>query len=238
MSGWLAVAAAGLAGGLALWPAMGPGPRAVRAAPAPSGTRGLVDRAAGYVARRWDARRRSARRDAQLPELLERIASGLRAGLALGPSVVAATEGSPAPLADDLAPVARALRHGTPLGVALEHWAAQPTASEDVRLVAAALELSRQAGGSASRAVDRVAATLRERRELRAEVRSLATQARASAGVLAVAPLAFTALVATIEPGVVGVLVTTPLGAGCLLGGVTLQGLGATWMTRIVRSAW
>ena len=83
-----------------------------------------------------------------------------------------------------------------------------------------------------ARAVDRVAATLRERRELRAEVRALATQARASAGVLAVAPLAFAALVSTIEPGVVGFLVTTPVGLACLAVGLGLDGLGALWMAR------
>ena len=201
---------------------------------------GWTDPRAG--AQRWLAivqrQRTAARRDAQLPDLLERIASGLRSGLALGPALVAAVPGAPLPLASELAPVAEALRHGAPLEGVLERWGSSPGASADVRLVAAALDLSRQAGGATSRAVDRVAATLRERRELQAEARTLATQARASAGVLAVAPLVFTVLVATIDPGAVTVLVTTALGAVCLILGLTLEAVGALWMARIVRSAW
>ena len=88
-----------------------------------------------------------------------------------------------------------------------------------------------------SRALDRVAATLRERRELRGEARALSTQARASAGVLTIAPIAFAGLVSTIEPGVVGFLLTTPAGLACLAVGLALDGLGALWMARIVRAA-
>ena len=197
--------------------------------------------AARASAQRWMAllqrQRTRALRDAQLPDLLERIASGLRSGLALGPALVEAAHGAPLPLASELAPVAQALRHGAPLEGELARWANTSGASPDVHLVAAALDLSRQAGGATSRAVDRVAATLRERRELQAEARALATQARASAGVLAVAPLVFTVLVATIEPGAVTVLVTTPLGAVCLMLGLALEAVGAAWMARIVRSA-
>ena len=194
------------------------------------------------LAQRWLTRlqrhRTAARRDAQLPDLLERIASGLRAGLALGPALIAAAHGSPNPIAAELNPLADALRQGAPLEAELECWGRSPTSSPDVRLVTAALDLSRQAGGATSRTVDRVAATLRERRELHAEARALATQARASAAVLAVAPLLFTALVATIEPSAASVLVATPIGLLCLAAGLALQAAGAAWMTRIVRSPW
>ncbi len=199
-----------------------------RAAPAP------LQRCWAHLQRRNTA----ARRDGQLPELLERIASGLRAGLALGPALMEAAQDAPYPLAIELGPLALALRHGVPLQTELTRWGNTPGGSPDVRLVAAALDLARQAGGATSRAVDRVAATLRERRELQAEARALATQARASAGVLAVAPLAFTALVATIEPGALAVLFTTPLGLVCLVAGAGLDALGAAWMGRIVRNAW
>jgi tight adherence protein B len=87
-----------------------------------------------------------------------------------------------------------------------------------------------------ARAVDAVAATLRERREVQGEVVALATQARTSAGLLVVAPLGFAALVSTIEPGAVEFLVGTPLGWACLAGGLGLDALGAVWMQRIVRS--
>lgn len=212
--------------------------RAVQMTVAPSVGRWVAPAWALRVQARVQRQSLEARRDAQLPDLMERIASGLRSGLAMGPALVAAADGSPPPLARELAPLTQAIHHGAPLAEVLLRWGSAERASADVRLVVAALELSRQAGGATARAVDRVAVTLRERRELHAEARALATQARASAGVLAVAPLLFTALVATIEPGAAAVLITTPLGGACLLLGLGLEALGAAWMRRIVRSAW
>jgi tight adherence protein B len=183
------------------------------------------------------ARRSAARRDAQLPDALERLASNVRAGSALGPALVATAAVVPDPLGRELLAVAAEVEHGAALVVALERWGDQNGSDTEVRLVAAAVGLAAEAGGQVARSIDQVASTLRERREVRAEVRALATQARASAGVLAVAPLAFTALVSTVEPAAVGFLVTTPVGLACLVGGLGLEATGAAWMARILRSA-
>ena len=180
---------------------------------------------------------RQARRDAQLPGAIDRLASALRAGTAIGPGLIEVAGDLGEPLGAELREVARAIEHGTAVGAALATWSASPGASPDVRMVAAALTLGAGAGGEVARAVDGVGATLRERHELRAEVRALATQARASAAVLAVAPLLFAGLVATLEPHAIAFLVTTPAGLACLTSGVALEGLGMWWMARITRSA-
>jgi tight adherence protein B len=192
--------------------------------------------AAALVVDRVRPARRLDRRDAQLPDALEQLAAAMRGGLAIGPAIGDVARAAPEPLADDLRAVATALDGGTPVATALAGWAGAPTASRDVHLVVAALTVGARAGGEVARAVDGIAATLRERRALQAEVRALATQARASAGVLAVAPVAFAALVATIEPGAVAFLVARPLGIVCLLLGLGLEGIGAAWMARITRS--
>jgi len=181
--------------------------------------------------------RRMARRDAQLPDALDRLASALRGGQAVGTALAGVAAALPEPLGGELGEVTAAIAHGASVTTATTAWAQRPGASADVRLVAAAFTLGADAGGEVARAIDRVAATLRERRELEGEARSLATQARTSAGVLAIAPLAFTALVAAIQPEAVAFLFTTRMGLACLALGVGLEGLGATWMARIVRSA-
>lgn len=182
-------------------------------------------------------RRLHARRDGQLPESLERLASALRAGSAPTTAFVAIAHEAPAPLHAELRVVADEIQHGAGMAAAVDAWAARPGASPTVRLAAAALSLGVTAGGEVARSMDRVAATLRERRELQAEVHSLATQARASAGVLGMAPVGFTALVSTIEPGMVQFLVTTPVGVLCLVGGLGLEVAGVVWMARIVAAA-
>ena len=140
------------------------------------------------------------------------------------------------PLGVELRVLAGSIEHGVPVADALSGWAASDGASRDVRLVAAALTIGSGSGGEVARAVDGVAVTLRERHEILAEARALATQARASAAVLATAPLAFALLVATIEPDAIAFLFTTPLGLGCLILGVGLDVGGWLWMARITRS--
>ncbi|MGK2949559.1 MAG: type II secretion system F family protein, partial [Acidimicrobiales bacterium] len=198
---------------------------------------GLHPAAVAARAGRWVGRHRErARRDGQLPEALERLAASLRAGQAPGAALAGLAAETADPLGRDLRAVARRLQGGMGVEMALEGWRRDVGASDDVRLVVAVLTLGAGAGGEIARAVDGVAATLRERRELAAEVQGLATQARASAAVLATAPLGFTALVATIEPAVVSFLCTNPVGVACLALGGGLLGVGAAWMGRIVRS--
>lgn len=216
-----------------------PSSRVPGLAEVPTAPPGLSTVIEGLVARLEHIRpeRRRGRRDAQLPDALDRLASSLRSGRSVGPALVELAGDVAEPLGSELRVMADSLAHGAAVAVALARWAASPESSADVRLVAAALTLGADAGGEVARAVDRIAATLRERSELHAEVQSLATQARASAGVLALAPLAFAGLVATIEPKAVAFLVTTPIGWACLSAGLGLEAIGATWMARITGRA-
>lgn len=185
----------------------------------------------------WRARTALARRDAQLPEAIERMASSIRGGRSVTAALREVAAAVAPPLGPELRHAVLALDHGADLPLALDAWWRAAAPSPDANLAAAALRLGGQAGGEVARALDRVAATLRERRELRSEVRALATQARASAAVLTMAPPAFAAIVSTVEPDVVGFLVTTPVGIACLAVGLGLDALGALWMARIVREA-
>lgn len=182
-------------------------------------------------------RRLADRRDAQLPMALERLASGLRAGQGAGPALAAVAETTGAPLGIELRAITAEIAHGAGIGQAVDRWAERSDATPAVRLAAAAMTLGIDAGGEMARSLDRVAATVRERRQLTAEAHALATQARASAVVLCGAPVAFTVLVSSVEPGVPQFLFATPAGLACLVAGAALDAAGATWMARIVRAA-
>lgn len=227
----------------AVWPRLALGGAATtallawRVGPLPAAVVGVGLLAAPRLARPGLERRRHDRRDAQLGPFLERLAAALRAGLTLRAACTAGARGAPPPLGHDLRPLADALDHGEALEAALARWGSAVGAGPEVRLVAGALALGAQAGGEVARAVDGVAATLRERREVRAEAAALATQARASAALLVVAPLGFAAVLTSVQPGTVAFLVGTPAGLACLGAGVALDAVGAWWMARIVRSA-
>lgn len=175
-------------------------------------------------------------RQAQLPEGLERIAAALRSGVSLPQAVAAAGRSTPDPLGRELAGLAGSADHGQPMGRVLDRWVADH-GDASTRLAATALVLATRVGAAPARAIDGVAATLRERHELTAERRALATQARVSATVLSVAPLAFALLLGATDPAAGRFLLHSPGGWACMAAGLGLDAVGAVWMMRLVGGA-
>jgi tight adherence protein B len=82
-----------------------------------------------------------------------------------------------------------------------------------------------------------VAATLRDRLAVAGEVRALSSQARMSAWVIGLAPLAFGGFTIATDPRNGQFLFHTPLGLALLAAGIVLDGLGWLWMQRLTRVA-
>ncbi len=173
-------------------------------------------------------------RDLAVPEWLEGIARAVRGGSSVPQAVLDAA--APVGLAAEVEQLRRQLAHGVPAPHVFAAWRTDAS-THSVRLGAAALELAARGGGAMARALDSVAASLRERHAIQAEVQALSAQAQASAAVIAALPLGFAALAAAAEPAVLAFLVTTPIGAVCLVGGLLLDAAGGLWMRQITRSS-
>lgn len=208
--------------------------------------------------RRSAPRRRSAATERALPTVLDAVARQLRAGGSLAQAITAARPPDTAP---DLQRSWSRLADLIPLvGViaALDDWASRAapaagrtggTAAENadahprsrpgddrrsIRLAAAALSLAATTGGSPARAIDGVAATLRSRLAVADEIRALSAQARASAGVIALAPVAFGVLAGASDDRTRAFL-SSPAGLTLLTAGLALDALGGWWMAHLCR---
>lgn len=221
---WRAWAAAVVAAPLAAFAFAGPGLAVLT----------LVVVAAGPPAA-WRANRgrRDARLAATLPIALEAVARSLRSGATLARAVGEAGAAVPGRIGSDLLDVARSAEV-TGVVEALETWGRRRPLP-GIRLAVAALCLGAETGGAQARAVDGVAVTLRQRLGTAAEARALASQARASAAVIAVAPLVFCALASATDPGVGSFLFRSGAGLAVLAVGLTLDAVGALWMARLTR---
>lgn len=178
--------------------------------------------------------RGQARVEAALPAAVDAIARGLRSGASLRQAMAEAATATPGELGRDLAQVAAATERGATIGDSLEEWARRrPLVG--VRLVVAALGLASEMGGATAQAVDGVGDTLRQRLAAGAEARALATQARASAAVIAAAPLAFCALASATDRRTLTFVFKTAPGLALLTTGLALDAMGALWMARITR---
>ena len=189
-----------------------------------------------YLGWRLLRHRGDAAIEAALPAAVETVAAGLRSGASLRQALGEAAAATPGALGADLVAVAQSTERGSGVVAALEGWAARRPLP-GVRLVVAALCLSAETGGAAARAVDAVAATLRQRLAAEGEARALATQARTSAAVMAAAPAAFCAVSAVVDPRSSAFLLRTPLGLALLAAGLGLDAAGAVWMARLTRAS-
>lgn len=178
----------------------------------------------------------NARLEQGLPTALEAVARSLRSGASLRQAIAEAAVATPGRLGRELAQVARQVSEGATLAAGLEGLAARRPLP-GIRLAVAALCLGVETGGARARAVDGVAATLRDRLAVAGELRALSSQARISALVIGVAPLAFGAFALTTDPRTADFLFHTPAGLGLLVVGVLLDGLGWLWMQRLTRVA-
>jgi tight adherence protein B len=101
--------------------------------------------------------------------------------------------------------------------------------------LAAAWRLSEQTGAPLADVLDRLASGLRQDAEVDAEVEAALAAPRATARLLAGLPLVGVALGELIGARPVAVLVGTPLGRVCAVGGLMLAGAGQLWTRSMVR---
>jgi tight adherence protein B len=188
-------------------------------------------------------RTRQGRADAgieqALPGALEAVARALRSGASLRQAVDEAganARGGGKALAAELSRAAAEAAQGAGLVSALEAVAVRRPLP-GVRLGVAALCLGAETGGAQARAVDGVAATVRERQAVAAELRALSSQARISALVIGLAPIAFGVFAATTDPRTAEFMLHTPAGLILLSAGLVLDALGWLWMQRLAKVA-
>lgn len=105
-----------------------------------------------------------------------------------------------------------------------------------LRLALGVIATAAQLGGSPAQAIDRTAATLRQRAADADERRVHAAQARLSAHVLTALPIAMLLLL-FVTDGDVRAAATSPLGAACIGIGLSLNTVGSMWMRRIIGTA-
>lgn len=169
--------------------------------------------------------------DASLPEFLESTSRSLRAGRSLMEATRQASLGQGL-LADDLKALFLAVDRGLPFAESAESWA-ERRPYPSVRSVVTALSVGLATGADLSNSLDHVAAALRDRASLQGEISALASQARASAMVIGLAPLAFLG-VASAGGSPPSELFGSPIGLLSLAVGLLLDLVGLIWMSRII----
>lgn len=139
----------------------------------------------------------------QLPDSIALLSSTVRGGHSLLQGIEQVAKESAEPTKSAFETTVREIGLGASQDEAIERLE-QRFPSEDMTLIAASINVHYQIGGSLSRILDDMAATLRERVRIEGDVRALTAQQRYSAYVLALLPVAVAGALFLISPDYIG----------------------------------
>jgi tight adherence protein B len=177
---------------------------------------------------------RHARIEAQLADAIALMVGAVNAGAGLQRALETALEESRAPLRPVLEEAVGRIRYGDdPTDVMAGMRARAPL--ETFRLFTTALAVNWQVGGSLAEILTNVERTIRDRIEINRRIAAMSAQVRVSvAGVLAVTYF-IAALVWRNDPPRMVLFLASYWGQLFAAAGITLQGIGIVWISRMAK---
>jgi tight adherence protein B len=197
----------------------------------------LLAVAAAFLSRtllRFRVSRRRSKFEGQLGDTLQLLSGSLRAGYGLTQALDAVAKNSEAPSADEFNRLIMEMRVGRDLPDALAAVATR-VGSVDFDWVVEAITINREIGGDLTELLDRAAKTIRERDNVRRQIKSLSAEGKLSAYVLVGIPIGLFFYMRMANPDYAGELTSSPVGfimLGMAVGSISLGGL---WLRKIVR---
>src|SRR5207249_10531176 len=161
----------------------------------------------------------------QLPEAVDLMARGLRAGHA----VTAVLEMVGQEIAEPVASEFRALHEEQVLGLTMRDAMlnlVERVPLDDVRFLATAILLQRETGGNLAQILDKTAAVMRERARLRGQLRIYTAQGRITGWILCTAPFAMFGLISLVNKNYEKPLFSDPLGIKMIYTGLIMMVIG------------
>lgn len=168
-----------------------------------------------------------------MPEAVELIGRGLRAGHSLASALHLVSDEMKGPIADEFGRVFEEQNLGIPLELALRGMADR-IPSVDVRFFVIAVVIQRATGGDLAEVLDKIGRLIRQRFELFGHVKSLTAEGRLSGIVLLALPPGLLTFLSFSNYAYVSVLFTTSVGTKMLAITAALQLLGAWMIKKIV----
>lgn len=132
--------------------------------------------------------RRLLRFNEQLPDMLNLMVNGLRAGYSTMQAMEAVSKELPAPISDEFRRVVQEMQLGVPMEKALDNLLRR-IPSDDLDLCITAINVQREVGGNLAEILDTISYTIRERVRIKGEIRVLTSQVKYSGSFLSLMPI-------------------------------------------------
>jgi tight adherence protein B len=171
----------------------------------------------------------------QLPDMLNLMVNGLRAGYSTLQAMEAVSKELPPPICDEFRRVVQEMQLGIPMERALENLLRR-IPSGDLDFLVTAINVQREVGGNLAEIMDVISYTIRERIRIKGEIRVMTSQAMYSGRILALMPVALMLILWFLNRSYIMEFFTPQnLVCGIIALGIagTLIGIGYFTMTKI-----
>jgi tight adherence protein B len=152
----------------------------------------LIGAVIGFFIPGWYVRSQKTKRlvkfNDQLPDMLNLVVNGLRAGYSTLQAMEAVSKELPTPICDEFKRVVQEIQLGIPMEKALENLLRR-IPSQDLDFVVTAINVQREVGGNLAEIMDVISFTIRERVRIKGEIRALTAQSMYSGRALALMPI-------------------------------------------------
>lgn len=132
--------------------------------------------------------RRLIRFNDQLPDMLNMMVNGLRAGFSTMQAMEAVSKEMPVPICDEFRRVVQEMQLGIPMERALANLLRR-IPSEDLDFVVTAINVQREVGGNMAEILEIISFTIRERIRIKGDIRVLTAQVMYSGRILSLMPV-------------------------------------------------
>jgi tight adherence protein B len=193
--------------------------------------------AAGLGAPRWFLSYMKKRREATflegLPDAVDIIVRGIKAGLPLFDSIKVVAVDAPEPVKSEFAAIVETQAIGMPLGDACARLYERMPVPE-ANFFGIVISIQQKAGGNLSEALGNLSKVLRDRKRMKAKIRAMSMEAKASAGIIGSMPPAIMGIVYLTNPGYIELLWTTPTGRLMLAASAVWMTIGCLTMKKMI----
>src|SRR6202012_4214747 len=185
--------------------------------------------AGGFGLPRWSLgflkKRREKKFLAALPDAVDVIVRGIKAGLPLFESIKVVAADSPEPLRSEFLGIIETQAIGIPLGEACQRLYERMPVPE-ANFFGIVVAIQQKSGGNLSEALGNLSKVLRDRKKMAEKIQAMSMEAKASAGIIGSLPPIVMLLVYLTTPDYISLLWTTPTGQLLLVGCVIWMSIG------------
>ncbi len=193
--------------------------------------------AAGFGLPRWVLGFLKKRREAKfldaLPDAVDVIVRGIKAGLPLFDSIKVVAVDAPEPLRGEFNAIIETQTIGMPLGDACQRLYERMPLPE-ANFFGIVIAIQTKSGGNLSEALGNLSKVLRDRRKMAAKIQAMSMEAKASAGIIGALPPIVMIMVYIMTPDYISLLWTHPTGRLMLAGCVLWMGTGIMVMKKMI----